>query len=94
MPRGMRGTKKDVFEDLDSDFKDAAANMTEDQLNSKIADVAKNEQENLKNRAADQDLKEKREQAGEAGKQYKEASKANRLRIQFLIRVLGDKGRV
>lgn len=88
-----RTAKKDQFDDLDSDFKDAAANMSPDELNGRIAEVAKNEQENLKNKREDEDLKEKKAQVTEAGKGYKEASKQNTLRIKFLMRVLGDKGK-
>lgn len=91
--RGIRGTKKDIFDDLDSDFKDSAADMSPDQLNAKIADVAKAEQDNLKAKTDDEDLKSKKALATEAGKQYGDASKANKLRIQFLMRVLGDKGK-
>ena len=91
--RGIRGTKKDIFDDLDSDFKDTAANLSPDELNARIAEVAKNEQDNLKHKKEDEDLKEKKAQATAAGAQYKEASKQNNLRIKFLMRVLGDKGK-
>jgi hypothetical protein len=94
MPRGFRSAKKDQFDDLDSDFKDAAASMSPDELNARIAEVAKNEQENLKLKTEDEDLKAKKAQATEAGKVYKEGSKQNTLRIKFLMRVLGDKGKV
>lgn len=91
---GFGKTKKDPFEDLDPEFKDALAAMTVEDINKRIAEVAKNEQENLKMKDEDEDLAEKKAQATEAGAVYKDASKMNRLRIQFAIRVLGDKGAV
>jgi ElaB/YqjD/DUF883 family membrane-anchored ribosome-binding protein len=91
--RGFKGPK-DPYEDLDSDYKDAIAASTVEDINKRIAEIAKNEQDNLKAKGDDQDLKEKKEAATEAGKQYKDASKQNRLRILFAMRVLGDKGKV
>jgi hypothetical protein len=87
-----RQSAKDPFEALDSDFKDTISGSTVDEINARIAEVAKSEEENQKAKKDDQDLAEKKAQATEAGAQYKEASKMNRLRIRYAMRVLGDKG--
>jgi hypothetical protein len=92
MARGR--PKKGEFEDLDSDFKDAIASSTVEDINKRIAEVAKNQETNLKSMAEDQDLAEKKEAVKDASAQYREATKANRLRIAYCMRVLGDKGAV
>ena len=82
----------DPFEGLETEFKDAIAGMSPEDINKRISDVAKNQEENLKLMKEDQDLSEKKELAKEAAAQYREASKSNRLKIQYCVRVLGDKG--
>ena len=84
----------DPFADLDTDFKDAIASSTPEEINKRISDIAKAEEENLRAKAEDQDLAEKKAQAAEASVQYRDASKMNRMRIRFAMRVLGDKGAV
>jgi hypothetical protein len=65
---------------------------TRDDLNKLISDTAKGEEENQMAKDEDQELTSAKELAKEAGEQYKEASKQNRLRIQYALRVLSDKG--
>jgi predicted carbohydrate-binding protein with CBM5 and CBM33 domain len=91
---GKRGrpAKTDKFEDLDNEFKDAVAGMDVVALNNKIAEVAKNEENNQNLKKDDQQLAEAKEAAKMANEPYKDASKANKLRIQFCMRVLGDRG--
>ena len=88
----MGRPKKDKFDDLDAEFKDSVASMAVDEIRMKIAQVALNEEENLKAKEDDEDLLAKKEAAKFAGEQYAEASKMNRLRIRFMRRILGDRG--
>jgi IS5 family transposase len=83
---------KSEFADLDSDFKDAIAASTPQEINDRIAEVAKNEEENQKAKKEDQQLVEAKAAAAAAGAGYKEASKMTRLRIRFAMRVLSDRG--
>ena len=84
---------KDEFAELDSEFKDKVAGSDEAAIRDTIATVALNEVQNQNNKADDQDLAQKREEAAVAGAQYKDASKMNKLRIRFARRVLSDKGK-
>ncbi len=93
MPRkkGFSGPK-DPFDDLGSDFKDAAAGMSREQLEHRIAEVALNDVELRKAKKEDEDLKEKAEIHKEAAAVYRDGFKANRLQIEYMKRVLDDKG--
>lgn len=84
---------KDKFKNLDEDFKDLVANMNEDEIRNKIAEVAIAQEELMNAKEDDQDLAEKAEAAKEAGAIYREGSKMNRMRIQFCKQVLEDRGK-
>ncbi len=86
--------KKDEFADLDSDFKDAVAGESPEDIRKRIAQVALNELENQRLKKEDTDLETKKEEFKEAGAVYREASKANKLRLKFMRRVLKDKGNI
>lgn len=90
-----RGFKKKVpFADLDQDFKDTIANMTDEDIRKRCAEVALNEHENRENKKKDLDLKEKQEAAKFAGAQYAEATKMNKLRIAYAHFILESRGKV
>jgi hypothetical protein len=91
---GKRGrpAKTDKFQDLDNEFKDAVAAMATEDINKKISDVAKNQEAVDEAKKADPQLAEAKEAVKVAGAGYKEATKMNRLRIQYAMRVLGDRG--
>lgn len=84
--------KKGKFDDLPSDFKDAVAQSSPEEINKRIAEIAKASEELAKAQDDDQDYQEKKEALKEAGAVYREGKKANRLKIQYAIQVLGDKG--
>jgi hypothetical protein len=88
-----KGSKKDKFAELDEEFKNSVSSMSPDAINLKIAEVAKNENENQRLKKEDEDLEAQKVLYKEAGQSYKDATKANKLRIAFMIRVLGDKGK-
>jgi hypothetical protein len=90
MARGR--PRKNEFEDLDSAWKDGIAGMTEEEINNKIAEIAKAEEENQKLKKEDEQLAEAKEAAKIAGEGYKEASKLSKARIRFCMRVLSDRG--
>jgi hypothetical protein len=85
--------KKNKFDDLDTDFKDSVAGMSEEQIRAKLAEVALNQAALMAAKSEDEDLKEKKAIAKEAGAQYSEGTKMNRLRTEFCRQVLGDKGK-
>lgn len=84
---------KDKFKELDTDWKDAVAASTPEQLDAKIVELVKAEEENQATKASDPQLAELKEQLKEAGAGYKEATKGFKLRVKFILRVLGDKGK-
>lgn len=90
--KGRGRPKKDPFEDLDDDEKNKFAGMSRDEIKLAMAKVAMDEQDNQSAKEEDQDLKEKQELAKEAGEQYRQSSKLNKLRQNFLRRCLEDKG--
>lgn len=83
---------KDPFEGLDEEFKAAVASMGGQDINLRIAEVAKNEQANQELKAEDEQLNELKAQVKDASAGYREATKLNKLKIKFCRRVLADKG--
>ena len=89
----MGRSKKDPFEDLDQDFKDTVASMSETEIRQKISSVALNQVALLEAKENDEDYQTKKELASEAGAIYRDGTKMNKIRIAFCKRVLGDKGK-
>ncbi len=84
-----RGRKKKLeFEELDSEFKDTIASLSDEQIKQRMAEIAMNEQENQNAKKADTDLEEKIAQAKYAGEVYKEATKFNRLRTKYCCEII------
>lgn len=92
MPRF--GKKKSPFADLDQDFKDTVANMTDEEVKKRCAEVALAEHENRLAKKADVDLADKAAAAKFAGEQYREATKMNKLRIAYAHFILEARGKV
>jgi hypothetical protein len=84
--------KKDKWEDLDEEFKDAVAAMSKDDIRNRIATIAMAQVELMKAKEDDEDLFKCREAAKEAGAIYRDGTKMNKLRIAFAKQVLDDKG--
>ena len=88
----MVNVKKDEFADLDQDWKDSIVSMSKEEVNSKIAEIAKANEELQKAKKEDEDLQEAKLAAKEAGEIYRSSAKMSKLRIQYCIRVLDDRG--
>ena len=84
--------KKDQFEDLDEAFRAEISVMKAEEINSKIAQWAKEAELQTVQMKADADLAQKREAVKFAAEPYREAIKGARLRIAFGMRVLTDRG--
>lgn len=94
MPRGRKaGPPKDKFDELDEDFRNGIASMSEAEIRERIAKISLDQAALMEAKEQDEDLKAKKEVAREAGAIYREGTKANKLRIGFARRVLGDKGK-
>jgi hypothetical protein len=92
MGRGRPAKQKDEWADLDDDFKTAVLQSSVEQVNLRIAETAKSEEENKRLKKEDGHLLEMKAQYDEAGAQYKEATKANRLKIRYMVSVLKSRG--
>jgi len=86
--------RKDPFMDLPEEFKDAIVAMDAQTINLRIAEIAKNEQENQELKKEDEHLNDLKAQVTDASAGYKEATKQNKLKIKFARQVLKDKGAV
>lgn len=93
MGRKRSFKKKDKFDALDSDFKDAAASMKEPELRAQISKIALADESLRQEKENDLDLRDKGEIYRTAGAIYREGAKMNRLRIAFIKRVLEDQGK-
>lgn len=91
MPRGRQ--KKEEFADLPDDFKDAVANANEEEINSKLAQIALSQQELIEAKQQDEDFQQAKAALQVAGEVYRESAKANKLKIRFIKRVLESRGR-
>lgn len=92
MPRGRK--KKMPFEDLDQDYKDNVAAMTDEEVRQELSKIGINEHENKENKKLDQDLESKKVVYNEAGEIYREASKANKLRTAYCYDMLAARGKL
>lgn len=88
MSRFKAAKKKNPYDALPKEWKDAAAGYSEQQINDAIAVVAKNEELNRKAKADDVDLKNLQLEVREAALPYREATKMNRLKTAYLIEML------
>lgn len=88
----MAKEKKDPFEALDKEFKDAVESESLEQLAKRFSDVAKSEEANQAAKKADEDLLRAQEQVANAQLGYTEVTKANKLKKKYIIRYLADKG--
>lgn len=67
--------------------------LDEAQINSKIAEIAKNAAALEEEKGNDQDLARAKEAASIAGEVYRTGAKANKQRIAYLRQMLADKGK-
>jgi hypothetical protein len=91
--RGKKGTKKDRFADLDSDFKDTIANMKEPEIRDRLAKLTLDQEALMELKKNDQDLAAKREQASEAGRVYREGTKRYKLAVAYARSILDAMGK-
>lgn len=85
---------KDKFKDLDSDFKDAVAQSSPEEIYRRITDLTNQNEKLNEAKELDNDLQSAKDRYQTALDPYKEQSKDIKLRIRYCIRVLGDKGKL
>lgn len=84
---------KNPYSELTEDFKESINNATDDEINQKIAETAKNQAALEEAKEKDEDLKEKKAQASEAGAVYRDGKKANNQKIKYAREVLSGRGK-
>ncbi len=94
MPGKVGRPKKDKYAELAPEFKDSVQGKTDEQLNDILAKVAKDEELNRRNKDLDEQLKEAILAAKEAGLQYRDASKTNKLKTSYIYDTLKARGKV
>lgn len=85
-------TEKDPFSVVPEEFKEAVVGMDADEINTRIAKVAKDQVDLMRAKKEDQDLEEKKIAYREAGVIYREGSKLNRVKIEYCKSILELKG--
>lgn len=93
MPRGKGSAPKSPFADLDTDYKTLIEGAKDEEIRAKISEVALNESDNLENKKKDVQLEEAKQAAKDAGQQYADATKMNRLRINYAKTILEARGK-
>lgn len=95
MPKGgfKKKSAEDTLKELDSDLAASLPGMSDDELNAKIAETAKNDVALRQAKKDDQDLKEKQEAAKEANATYSDGAKRNRAIIEVARSILVARGK-
>ena len=92
--RKFKGPKtlEDKINAIDAAFAGEVRMATTDQIKERMIKLDRYEVELLETRKEDQDLKSKKEDAKVAGEVYSEGLKATKLKRQFMLSVLSEKG--
>lgn len=91
----MAKNKKDVKQVVQKEypeFVDAVQSLTTVELEMKISDYAKHQEEIVTAKENDEELTQISERKSELEAPYRDAKKANNLKMRYLIALLKDKG--
>jgi hypothetical protein len=89
-----RGPKtKDPYAEVPQEFRDSMMKADDKVINEKIAEIAKNNAALQEAKDQDEDLKDKKRTANEAGAVYREGAKACKQKIKYLRDILAGRGK-
>lgn len=91
----MARQKKTIQEVVQTEFPEffsEVAGLSTDQLNNRLATLAKNLEESETAKEEDEELEEAKATATELGAPYRDAKKALRVKSKFIIGLLKEKG--
>lgn len=91
-PKGSKN-KKDRFADLEDEFKADVQAADDDKIKRMVSEASLNHGALMEAKGKDEDLKEKREVASEAGAVYREGTKRYKLKVEFCRLVLDTRGK-
>jgi hypothetical protein len=89
----MARQKKDPFDALEPEFKDAIAGMSIEDIKKRVAEIALTLSQLLEAKKADEDLQEKMAVAKMAGAVYREGQKMASLRIRYSQSIIEARGK-
>lgn len=90
-PSGPKTLEQKV-KDQDSTFVDEVRNLTPDQIKERMVKLTQYEVDLVEARKEDMDLKSAKEKLALCSSTYSEPLKANKLKREFLLQVLREKG--
>lgn len=85
--------EKDKFDGLEQEWRDAIMGMSVEDIKKRVAETALNQAELMRAKKEDQDLADKKESYSDATAVYREGTKANRLKIEFMKATLDGRGK-
>lgn len=88
----QKKTNNEVVQGEYPEFATEVAGLSADQLNNRLATLAKNLEESETSKENDQGLEEAKALAVELGAPYRDAKKAIRQKTKYVIALLSDKG--
>lgn len=91
MARAKKSLQEKVQEEM-PEFAAEVAGLSVDQLNARLANLAKDAETNEQAKEDDEDLEKAQVEAKELGAPYRDFKKANRLRSRYVIGLIKEKG--
>lgn len=91
MARAKKSLQEKVQEDM-PEFAAEVASLSVQDLNNRLATLAKGSEENEQAQEDDEDLEKARAEASELAAPYRDAKKAIRLRSRYVISLIREKG--
>lgn len=91
MGRPKKSLQEKVQEEM-PEFANEVAGLSVDQLNVRLANLAKDAEKNEEAQEDDEDLEKARGEAAELSAPYRDAKKAIRLRSRYVISLIKEKG--
>lgn len=88
----QKKSNNEIVQEAFPEFASEVAGATVDQLNGKLATLAKNLEESETAKENDEGLEEAKALAAELGAPYRDAKKAIRQKTKYVIGLLSDKG--
>ena len=88
----MGRPKKEKFSELDEAWTNTVQGLTTEEVKNRIIKVGIDTRELMEAKKLDQDLAEKKAIYDEANEVYKEGKKTNDLKVDFMLKVLSDRG--
>lgn len=91
MAKPKKSLQQKVQEEM-PEFAGEVAGLSVDQLNTRLANLAKDGEKNEEAKEDDEDLEKAHAEAKELGAPYRDAKKAIRLRSRYIIALIKEKG--